>query len=73
MLNDPIVEEIRAFRLALTEPFGADLHAICEDIRQRELESDQQFVTYPPRPPVSIAVRVQPSFGSSDASTTAER
>lgn len=75
MLNDPIVEEIRTYRRALTEPFGGDLHAICEDIRRRERGSDQEFVTYPSRPPASTVVDLSQShsLGTPGASTVSER
>jgi hypothetical protein len=43
MWRDPIVEEI--------QKFGYDLHAICEDIRERQATSDRKLVTRFPRKP----------------------
>jgi len=43
MRNDPIVDEIRRIRRAYAEQFGNDLHAICEDLRRQEHESDREF------------------------------
>jgi hypothetical protein len=43
MKNDPIVNEIRQIRRAYAEKFNNDLHAICEDLRRQERESDREF------------------------------
>lgn len=43
MKNDPIVSEIRRIRRAYAERFNNDLHAICEDLRRQERESDREF------------------------------
>jgi len=43
MRNDPIVDEIRRIRRAYAEQFGNDLHAIREDLRRQERESDREF------------------------------
>jgi hypothetical protein len=40
---DPIVSEIRRIRQKYAEQFNNDLHAICEDLRRQERESDRQF------------------------------
>jgi hypothetical protein len=45
MSNDPIVEEIRKARAELIAPFGEDMHAFFEYIRQRERESGDNPVT----------------------------
>ena len=45
MIDDPIVNEIRQIRRAYAERFNNDLHAICEDLRRQERESDRQFRT----------------------------
>jgi hypothetical protein len=45
MINDPIVDEIRRTRRELAARFDNDLHAICEDIRRRERESNREFRT----------------------------
>lgn len=46
MIEDPIVKEIRQIRRAYAERFNNDVHAICEDLRRQERESDREF-----RPP----------------------
>lgn len=43
MIDDPIVKEIRQIRRAYAERFNNDLHAICEDLRRQERESDREF------------------------------
>ena len=45
MIDDPIVDEIRRIRQAYAERFNNDLHAICEDLRRQERESDREFRT----------------------------
>jgi hypothetical protein len=50
MRSDPIVDEIRRRRKEHADRFHADLHAICEDLRQQERESGREFVSLPPRP-----------------------
>ena len=45
MIDDPIVDEIRRIRRAYAEKFNNDLHAICEDLRRQERESDREFRT----------------------------
>ncbi len=32
-MSDPIVDEVRAYRLEHTRKFDGDLHRICEDLR----------------------------------------
>jgi hypothetical protein len=45
MIEDPIVEEIRKIRRSYAERFSHDVHAICEDLRRQERESDREFRT----------------------------
>ena len=45
MIDDPIVREIRQIRRAYAEQFNNDLHAICEDLRRQEQESNREFRT----------------------------
>jgi len=52
MWRDPIVEEIHRIRDEHARKFGYDLHAMCEDIRQKQAASGRQVVTRPPRKPV---------------------
>jgi len=49
MWRDPIVEEIRRIRDEHARKFNYDLHAICEDIRQRQASSGRTVVSRPPR------------------------
>ncbi len=43
MTDDPIVGEIRRIRQKYAEQFNNDLHAICEDLRRQEKDSDREF------------------------------
>jgi hypothetical protein len=45
MIDDPIVNEIRQIRQAYARKFNNDLHAICEDLRRQERESDREIRT----------------------------
>ncbi len=54
MWNDLIVEEIRKYRDAYAKQFNYDLHAICQDIRAKQGQSDRQVVSLPPRPARNI-------------------
>ena len=45
MIDDPIVNEIRQIRRAYAERFNNDLHAICDDLRRQERESNREFRT----------------------------
>jgi len=49
MTPDPIVEEVHAIRAAIAARFNNDLHAICEDARQRQAAAGVKSVAYPPR------------------------
>ena len=51
MWRDPIVEEIRRMRDERAKKFNDDLHAICEDIRQKQISSGRTIITRPPRKP----------------------
>jgi hypothetical protein len=51
MWRDPIVEEIHRVRDEQAKKFGYDLHAICEDIRERQATSERKLVTRSPRKP----------------------
>ena len=52
MWLDPIVEEIRRIRDEHAKRFDYDLHALCEDIRERQSLSGCKVVSRPPRKPV---------------------
>jgi len=45
MINDPIIEEIRQIRHTYAAKFNHDLHAICDDLRRQERESDREIRT----------------------------
>ncbi len=51
MWSDPIVEETRAVREKLIEPFGEDIHAFFEFLRERERQSNTPAVTLKPVTP----------------------
>jgi hypothetical protein len=48
-MKDPIVEEIRRYRMEHTRKFGGDLNLICEDLRRIQRESGCQVVRRPPK------------------------
>jgi len=48
-MRDPFVAEVRKYRLEHTQQFDANLHAICEDLRQFESTLGNRVVTSPPR------------------------
>ncbi len=49
MESDPILEEIHAFREALSKASGDDLRTIAEAARARQAQSGRQVVRLPPR------------------------
>lgn len=51
MWSDPIVEETRAARAKVIEPFGEDIHAFFEFLRERERQSGDTAVTLEPVAP----------------------
>jgi len=50
-MKDPIVEEIRKYRMEHTRKFQGDLAAICADLRSIQNESVFKIVRLPPRKP----------------------
>jgi len=48
-MKDPIVEEVRAARMAHTQKFNHDLSAICADLRRIESESGHTLVNRNPK------------------------
>jgi len=48
-MKDPIVEEVRRYRMEHTRKFNANLAAICEDLRSLERKSGHKVVRLPPR------------------------
>lgn len=51
MWEDPIVEETRAAREALSARFNHDLAALCRYLREKEREHPDRVVTLAPRRP----------------------
>ncbi len=50
MIEDPIVEEIRQYRAEHAAQYGNDLNKICIAFREREKQSQKQFVSFDPKP-----------------------
>jgi hypothetical protein len=48
-MNDPIVEEVRKYRMEHTLQFGGDLDAICADLRAIQVSSGHTVVRLSPR------------------------
>jgi hypothetical protein len=48
-MKDPIVEEVRKYRMEHTRRFGGDLHLICEDLRKKEKALGDRLVHLKPR------------------------
>ncbi|MDA3874530.1 MAG: hypothetical protein PF795_11305 [Kiritimatiellae bacterium] len=48
-MNDPIVEEVRANRMAHTRKFNGNLKLICEYLRQIQQEFPQRIVQGAPK------------------------
>ena len=51
MIDDPIVDEVRAARDEYARRFNYDLDAICRDLQQKQVQSGRKLVTFPPRRP----------------------
>ncbi len=47
---DPIVEEVREARRKHAERFNFDLHAICEDLKEKEKTCGHPIRTLPAKP-----------------------
>jgi hypothetical protein len=56
-MKDPIVEEVRQYRMEHTKKFNYDLAAICEDLRTIQRSSGHKVVRLPAR-------KVEPTKGS---------
>ena len=48
-MRDPIVEEVRKYRMEHTRKFKGDLSAICADLRSVQTASGHKIVRLPPR------------------------
>jgi hypothetical protein len=50
MTSNPIIDEIHNTRREYAERFGNDLHAICEDARQKQGREGRLVVPASPKP-----------------------
>ena len=50
MIEDPIVEEIRRYRVEHAAQYGNDLNRICAALRESEKQSKKEVVHFEPRP-----------------------
>jgi len=48
-MKDPIVEEVRKYRMEHTQKFQGDLSAICADLRHVQIASGHKIVRLAPR------------------------
>jgi hypothetical protein len=48
-MKDPIVAEVRRYRMEHTQKFGGDLNKIYEDLLRIQKESGRKLVQLPPR------------------------
>ncbi len=55
--EDPIVAEVRAIRDAYAKKFNYDLGAICDDLRQSEVEYKKMGFKFVTRQPKMLPVR----------------
>ena len=46
-MKDPIVEEVRKYRMEHTRKFNSDLTAICDDLQSIQLGSGHEIVRLP--------------------------
>ena len=60
-MRDPIVDEVRRFRMEHTRKFRSDLDLICADIRKIQVRCGHKIVRHP-------AKRVQPTTASNATS-----
>ncbi len=50
MWTDPIVEEVRQIKRAISAEFNHDLDALCRSLIARQESSGRTYVSFPPRP-----------------------
>ena len=50
-MKDPIVEEVRKYRMEHTRKFKGDLSAICADLQYIQIASGHKIVRFAPRKP----------------------
>lgn len=50
MWKDLIIEEIHKYREIYLKKYKFDLHAVCQDIREKQNKDDRHIVSPKPRP-----------------------
>ncbi|MEN8220288.1 MAG: hypothetical protein ABFS56_28840 [Pseudomonadota bacterium] len=55
MTTSPILDEIHKIRLDYAERFGNDLHAICQDARQKQGRDGRQVIPANPKPASNLS------------------
>lgn len=63
MWQDPVVEEVRAIRDAYAKQFNYDLGAIYRDLKEQEVKSGREVVSFPPK-------RIEPEKRTSSMTDT---
>ena len=48
--SDPLIDEVRAIRRAISEQFGNDVDRLCEHLRELERQHPERLVAPPPPP-----------------------
>jgi hypothetical protein len=62
-VKDPIVEEVRRYRMEHTQMFGGDLNRIYEELRRVQQESGSKLLR---RPPKLLAPKANVEKGAQD-------
>ena len=57
MMDDPIVNEVRAVRERIAENFNHDVGAICRDLRERIARGEFDVVRLPSKPAAELEKR----------------
>jgi hypothetical protein len=57
MMNDPIVDEVRAVRERIAEEFNYDVGAICQNLRERIARGEFKVVRLPSKPATQMEKR----------------
>ncbi len=58
MWSDPVVDETRRAREEVVAPFGGNIHAFFEYIRERERQSAEHVVTLEPNAPEQLTQNI---------------
>jgi hypothetical protein len=60
-MKDPIVEEVRRYRMEHTRKFRGDLSEICADLHTIQIESGHEIVRLTPKKPTKASsLRMKP-------------